>query len=130
MQIIIRTVEEIRTADGTLTVVAEIPTAATEEGGTATLVDITTMDPRTLQRQPRQRHLVQLPHRPTTRHNTHSTMLASQAEILMQPMEAMRIMLPTTNTTHNSRLSNQDKTRLHRHRQVVTRLHRLHQGLL
>jgi hypothetical protein len=130
MQIIIHMVDEIRMADGTLTVVAKIPTAATEEAETATLVVITTTDPHTLQRQLRQRHLAQSPHRPIIPLNTRSTMLASQAEILMPRTGAMPTMLPTTNTTHNSKLSSQGKIRLHHLLQVVTQPRRPHLGLL
>jgi hypothetical protein len=131
MQIITHPVDEIRIVEGILTVVAEIPTAATEETETATLVVITTTtDLRTLRRQLHQHHLVQPPHQPIIQLNTRSTMLASQAEILTRRTEAMQTMLPTTNTTHNSRLSSQGRTRLHRHLQVATQLPRLHPGLL
>ena len=135
MQVIIRMVEEIpMAADATLTVVAEIPSAATVEAERATLADrTTTTGPRILPLQPRQRHLVPPPRRPIIRHNTRNIMLASQGEILMPRTGAMRIMSPTTNTTHNSKPSNQDKIRPHPRLQVVMPLHprlHLHQGLL
>jgi hypothetical protein len=131
MQIITHMVDEIRMADGTHTVVAGIPTAATEEPETATLVVITTTtDLHTLQRQLHRRHLVQLPHQLIIPLSTRSTMLASLGETLMQLTGAMQITLRTTNTTHNSKLSSQGKTRPRRHQQVVTQLHHPHLGLL
>ena len=117
------TEDAIHSAEEILTAVAEIPMVEIEEAETATRVAITTiMDLHTLRHQRHQRHLVQPRHQPTILLNTRSTMLASQEETPTLHTEVMRTTSPITNTTHNSKLSSQGKTRLHPHLQMVMQL--------
>src|SRR5271168_3345424 len=96
--IIIHTVGGIRTEAEILTVVTEIPTAATEAPEIASPEAIaTTTDLPTLQHPPHL-HLAQAYRRPITPLNTPSTMPASLVGTPMQHTEVMQIMLPTTNT--------------------------------
>jgi hypothetical protein len=131
MQIITHTVGGIRTGEEILTVVAGIPTAVIEAPEIATPEVITAIatDLPTLQHQPHQHHLAQPDRRPITPLNTPNTMPTSLVETPMQHTEAMRTMLPTTNTMRNSRLSSQGQTRLHHLLQGEMQLRRLHLGL-